>query len=82
MEVLLLENFIYLAVFAANVHDETVLLFEDGVAERAFQIVHQVGKLILDLLHEMSAEMLLQQVKTVLLLFAHLTLQVKVAFLI
>ena len=69
---LLLQNIIHLPVLAPNVEEQGVLLLENVVAQRAPEAVHENGILLLQLLHEVSAAVLFQQLDASLFLAADL----------
>ena len=71
-EALLLEDVVDLAVLAADVEQELVLLLEHRVAEGASEVVHQTRELLGQLLHKVAAAVLLQLVQSVHLLLANL----------
>ena len=75
-QIFLSENVVDLAVLAPEMEQEIVLLFELVVAERALHFIDEVVAGLLELLHEVSAEVLLQLVETDYSLLTHLTGQV------
>ena len=71
-EALLLKDVVDLAVLAADVEQELVLLLEHRVAEGASEVVHQTRELLGQLLHKVAAAVLLKLVQSVHLLLANL----------
>ena len=71
-EAFFLEDVVDLPVLAADVKQQLVLLLEHGVAQAAPQVVHQTRELLRQLLHEVTAAVLLQLVQAVHLLLANL----------
>ena len=69
-ETLLLQNVIDLSMLAPNVEEQGVLLLEHVVAQGAPEAVHEGGVLLLQLLHEVPAAVLLQQLDASLFLTA------------
>ena len=66
-------------MLAPEVEQKIVFLFELVVAERALHVIDEVVAGLLELLHEVPAEVLLQLVEIDHSLLTHLAGQVKVA---
>ena len=79
-EAFLLQNIIHLPMLAPNVEEQGMLLLENVIAQRAPEAIHESCILLLQLLHEVSAAVLFQQLYASLLLTADFAFQVIVAW--